>query len=194
MSEFFEISNRIEELSKKALEKAAEPLDRVSEITEYNQQKVLSSFIKNKVDETDFNTSTGYGYSDKGREKLDLLLADILGAESSIIRAGALSSGTHTLAVCLFGILRPGDEMLCVSGTPYDTIHPVIGLGGKNMGDGTLADFGVIYSQIDLTETDEFDYEAIEDYVKNNKSVRMVYIQRSRGSVSYTHLTLPTKA
>lgn len=181
MSEFFEISNRIEELSKKALEKAAEPLARVSEITEYNQQKVLSSFIKNKVDETDFNTSTGYGYSDKGREKLDLLLADILGAESAIIRAGALSSGTHTLAVCLFGILRPGDEMLCVSGTPYDTIHPVIGLGGKNMGDGTLADFGVIYSQIDLTETDEFDYEAIEDYVKNNKSVRMVYIQRSRG-------------
>lgn len=180
MSEFFEISNRIEELSDKALERAAKALSKIDEITEYNQQKVLSAFIRNKVDETDFNTSTGYGYSDKGREKLDCLVADIFKADSAIIRAGALSSGTHTLAVALFGILRPGDEMLCVSGTPYDTIHPVIGLGGKNMGDGTLADFGVTYSQIDLTETEEFNYEAIEKAAADKK-VRMVYIQRSRG-------------
>lgn len=180
MSEFFEISNRIEELSDKALERAAKALSKIDEITEYNQQKVLSAFIRNKVDETDFNTSTGYGYSDKGREKLDCLVADIFKADSAIIRAGALSSGTHTLAVALFGILRPGDEMLCVSGTPYDTIHPVIGLGGKNMGDGTLADFGVTYSQIDLTETEEFNYEAIEKATADKK-VRMVYIQRSRG-------------
>lgn len=180
MSEFFKISNRIEELSNKALERASDAISKIDEITEYNQQKVLSAFIRNKVDETDFNTSTGYGYSDKGREKLDRLVADIFKADSAIIRAGALSSGTHTLAVALFGILRPGDEMLCVSGTPYDTIHPVIGLGGKNMGDGTLADFGVTYSQIDLTETEEFDYEAIEKAAAD-KTVRMVYIQRSRG-------------
>ena len=180
MSEFFEISNRIEELSEKALERAEKQFAKIDKITEYNQQKVLSAFIKNRVDETDFNTSTGYGYSDRGREKLDALLADIFKTDSAIIRAGALASGTHTLGVCLFGILRPGDEMLCVSGTPYDTIHSVIGLGGKNMGDGTLADFGITYSQIDLTENDEFDYESIEDAAKD-RAVRMVYIQRSRG-------------
>lgn len=180
MSEFFEISNRIEELSDRALQRASEQIAKIDKITEYNQQKVLAAFIKNKVDETDFNTSTGYGYSDKGREKLDCLVADIFKTDSAIIRAGALASGTHTLAVCLYGILRPGDTMLCVSGTPYDTIHSVIGLGGKNMGDGTLADFGVTYQQIDLTENDEFDFDAIENAAKSS-DVRMVYIQRSRG-------------
>lgn len=180
MSEFFEISNRIEELSEKALDRASQQLARIDKITEYNQQKVLAAFIKNRVDETDFNTSTGYGYSDKGREKLDCLLADIFKADSAIIRAGALASGTHTLGVCLFGILRPGDIMLCVSGTPYDTIHSVIGLDGKNKGDGTLADFGVTYNQIDLTKDEKFDLDAIENAAKN-PNVRMVYIQRSRG-------------
>ena len=177
---FFEISERVKNLSTVALKKAETVFGRIDEITEYNQQKVLSAFIRNRVDETDFNTSTGYGYGDKGREKLDVLTADIFGAESAIIRSGALASGTHTLAVCLYGILRPNDTMLCVTGAPYDTLHSTIGLGGKNMGDGTLADFGVTYAQVDLTENDELDYEAIEECAKD-KAVRMVYIQRSRG-------------
>ncbi len=177
---FFEISEKIKNLSSVALEKAKPVFNGIDELTEYNQQKVLSAFIRNRVDETDFNTTTGYGYSDKGREKLDVLVADIFGAESAIIRAGALASGTHTLAVCLYGILRPNDTMLCVTGTPYDTLHSTIGLNGKNMGDGTLADFGVNYAQVDLTENDEIDYEAVEKSA-SDKSVRMVYIQRSRG-------------
>lgn len=177
---FFEISERIKNLSLMALEKAKPVFKGIDEITEYNQQKVLSAFIRNRVDETDFNTTTGYGYSDKGREKLDVLVADIFGTESAIIRAGALASGTHTLAVCLYGILRPNDTMLCVTGTPYDTLHSTIGLNGKNMGEGTLADFGVNYAQIDLTENDEIDYDAIEECA-SDKAVRMVYIQRSRG-------------
>lgn len=177
---FFEISDRVKDLSSVALKKAETVFGRIDEITEYNQQKVLSAFIRNRVDETDFNTSTGYGYGDKGREKLDVLTADIFGAESAIIRSGALASGTHTLAVCLYGILRPNDTMLCVTGAPYDTLHSTIGLGGKNMGDGTLADFGVTYAQVDLTENDELDYDAIEECAKD-KDVRMVYIQRSRG-------------
>ena len=177
---FFEISDRVKDLSSVALKKAETVFGRIDEITEYNQHKVLSAFIRNRVDETDFNTSTGYGYGDKGREKLDVLTADIFGAESAIIRSGALASGTHTLAVCLYGILRPNDTMLCVTGAPYDTLHSTIGLGGKNMGDGTLADFGVTYAQVDLTEKDELDYDAIEECSKD-KDVRMVYIQRSRG-------------
>ncbi len=176
---FFEISERVKELSTVALKKAETVFGGIDEITEYNQQKVLSAFIRNRVDETDFNTSTGYGYGDKGREKLDALTADIFGAESAIIRSGALASGTHTLAVCLYGILRPNDTMLCVTGAPYDTLHSTIGLGGKNMGDGTLADFGVTYQQIDLYN-DELDYKSIEECAKD-KDVRMVYIQRSRG-------------
>lgn len=177
---FFEISEKIKNLSSVALEKAKPVFNGIDELTEYNQQKVLSAFIRNRVDETDFNTTTGYGYSDKGREKLDVLVADIFGTESAIIRAGALASGTHTLAVCLYGILRPNDTMLCVTGTPYDTLHSTIGLNGKNMGDGTLADFGINYAQVDLTENDEIDYEAVEKCA-SDKSVRMVYIQRSRG-------------
>lgn len=177
---FFEISEKIKNLSSVALEKAKPVFSGIDELTEYNQQKVLSAFIRNRVDETDFNTTTGYGYSDKGREKLDVLVADIFGTESAIIRAGALASGTHTLAVCLYGILRPNDVMLCVTGTPYDTLHSTIGLGGKNMGDGTLADFGIHYQQVDLTENDEIDFSAIEECA-SDKSVRMVYIQRSRG-------------
>ena len=177
---FFEISDRIKEISDVALEKASAVFKGIDQLTEYNQQKVLAAFIRNRVDETDFNTSTGYGYGDKGREKLDVLTADIFGAESAIIRAGALASGTHTLAVCLYGILRPNDTMLCVTGAPYDTLHSTIGLDGKNKGDGTLADFDVVYKQIDLTEKDEIDYEAIEESAKD-ESVRMVYIQRSRG-------------
>lgn len=176
---FFEISERVKDLSATALKKAETVFGKIDELTEYNQQKVLSAFIRNRVDETDFNTTTGYGYSDKGREKLDVLTADIFGAESAIIRSGALSSGTHTLAVCLYGVLRPNDTMLCVTGTPYDTLHSTIGLGGKNMGDGTLLDFGITYQQIDLLN-DRLDYKSIEE-VARDKDVRMVYIQRSRG-------------
>lgn len=177
---FFEISEKVNILSETALQKAKPVFSGIDELTEYNQQKVLSAFIRNRVDETDFNTTTGYGYSDKGREKLDALVADIFGAESAIIRAGALASGTHTLAVCLYGILRPNDTMLCVTGTPYDTLHSTIGLNGKNSGEGTLADFGIRYAQIDLTENDEIDYDEIEK-ASAEASVRMVYIQRSRG-------------
>lgn len=181
MSDFFEISKKTKDLSENALEKASKMFPQIDEITEYNQQKVLSAFIKNRVDETDFNTTTGYGYNDKGREKLDKLTADIFGAESAVIRAGMLACGTHTLAVCLYGILRPGDTMLCVSGTPYDTIHSVIGIdGGKSDGNGTLKDFGIKYAQVDMTENDELDYETIEKECAKD-SVRMVYIQRSRG-------------
>ncbi len=177
---FFEISEKIKNVSATALDNAKSVFGGIDELTEFNQQKVLSAFIRNRVDETDFNTTTGYGYNDKGREKLDQLVADIFGAESAIIRAGALASGTHTLAVCLYGILRPDDTMLCVTGTPYDTLHSIIGLNGKNKGDGTLADFGINYAQVDLTADDQLDYEKIEEEASKSH-IKMVYIQRSRG-------------
>lgn len=181
MSEFFELSETIKTASAAAMENAAPQFAKIDALTEHNQQKVLSAFIQNRVDETDFNSTTGYGYNDKGREKLDRLTADIFGAEAAFIRAGALSCGTHTLSVCLYGVLRPGDVLLSVTGLPYDTIHSTIGLdGSKSAGKGTLRDFGITYKQVDLTEQDELDYDRIETAAAEN-AVRMVYIQRSRG-------------
>lgn len=180
MNTYFDLSDTVKQAGEAALKKAEKQFQKIERTGEYNQQKVLAAFIKNRVDETDFNTTTGYGYSDKGREKLDSVVADIFSAESAIIRAGALACGTHTLAVCLYGILRPGDTLLCVTGTPYDTIHSVIGLGSKGAGQGSLADFAVKYRQVDLKENDELDYERIK-LEAADKSVKMVYIQRSRG-------------
>lgn len=180
-SEFFKVSGQIKTASETALQSAQTQFQAIDALTEYNQQKVLSAFIRNRVDETDFGTTTGYGYNDKGREKLDRLTADIFGAERAFIRAGALTCGTHTLAVCLYGVLRPGDTLLSVTGLPYDTIHSTIGIDhGKSAGKGTLADFGVNYAQVDFTENDELDYEQIE-IAAAKEAVRMVYIQRSRG-------------
>lgn len=180
MNTYFEISDKVKIAAEAALKKTEAQFAYIERLGEFNQQKVLAAFIKNKVDETDFNSTTGYGYGDTGREKADRLTADIFGCEDAIIRAGALACGTHTLGVALYGVLRPGDTMLCVSGAPYDTLHPVIGLDSKSKGQGTLIDFGVRYEQIDLTENDEFDYDEIEKRAAG-KNVRMVYIQRSRG-------------
>ena len=173
---FFNISEKVQSASDRALEAIRPQFAATDEITEYNQQKVLSAFIKNGVSESMFQESTGYGYGDRGREVIDRVWADIVGAEDAILRHN-FTCGTHTLAVALYGMLRPGDTMLCVTGTPYDTIHSVIGIDGK--GDGSLADFGVTYKQVDL-KNNKPDLEAIEKAVKKEK-IKLVYIQRSRG-------------
>ena len=176
LKNFFDISERIKIASDAALEKAKSKFNEIDDITEYNQQKVLSAFIENRVSETDFAGSTGYGYGDSGREKLDRIYADIFGAEDAIVRH-TFTCGTHTLAVALFGVLRPGDTMLCVTGTPYDTIHSVIGISGEGM--GSLKEFGVDYAQVDLGSDGRPDIAAIEKALEMNP--KMVYIQRSRG-------------
>lgn len=173
---FFKIDNKVNEASQKALEALKPQFAVTDEITEYNQQKVLSAFIKNNVSESMFAESTGYGYGDRGREVIDKVFADIVGAEDALVRHN-FTCGTHTLAVALYGMLRPGDIMLCVTGTPYDTIHSVIGIGGK--GDGSLADYGITYKQVDLKDGKP-DLEAIKEAVTKEK-IKLVYIQRSRG-------------
>lgn len=173
---FFEFSDKIAEASAAALAKAKEKFGEIEEITEYNQQKVLRAFIDSRVSEADFSGSTGYGYGDTGREKLDRIYADVFGAEDAIVRH-SFTCGTHTLAIALFGVLRPGDTMLCVTGTPYDTIHSVIGLSGEGM--GSLKDFGVKYEQTELGKDGKPDMEAIEKALESKP--KMVYIQRSRG-------------
>jgi len=176
MKTFFNYSDKIKSASDAALIKAKSKFDEIDSIAEYNQQKVLSAFINNRVSETDFAGSTGYGYGDTGRDKLDRIYADIFGAEDAIVRH-SFTCGTHTLAVALYGVLRPGDTMLCVTGTPYDTIHSVIGISGEGM--GSLKDFGVKYAQVDLDEEGRPDMAAIEKALEMKP--KMVYIQRSRG-------------
>ena len=173
----FEFDEKIVELSKKALENAKTEFDSIDEITEFNQQKMLAAFINNNVSESMFSGTTGYGYSDRGREVLDRVFAEAVGAEDSIVRYN-FTCGTHTLSVALFGVLRPGDTMLCVTGTPYDTIQPVIGISEKKIS-GSLEDFGIKYKQVDLKKDGTLDFEAIENAV--DSSISMVYIQRSRG-------------
>ncbi len=174
----FTFSNRVQELSKKALETAKNEFEIIDSLTEYNQQKMLKAFIDNGVSENIFAESTGYGYGDRGREIIDRVFAQAVGAEDAIVRHN-FTCGTHTLTVALFGILRPEDTMLCVSGRPYDTIQPVIGISKNDKNMGSLADYGVKYEEIDLKDN-RLDYEAIERRISQG-NVKMVYIQRSRG-------------
>ena len=180
MSEsFFKISGRIREKSEDALRLCTDRFREIDRITEYNQQKMLAAFIDNGVSESHFTASTGYGYGDRGRETLDQVLSQVFGTEDALIRHN-FTCGTHTLAVALFGILRPGDTMLCVTGAPYDTIRPVIGIIGKS-GNGSLKDFGIRYAQVELDGQGRVDLPAVEAALRADPTVRMVYIQRSRG-------------
>ena len=141
-------------------------------ISEYNQEKVLKAFSKNSIAIRHFNGSTGYGYGDEGRFVLGQVYADSFGAESGIV-SPAILSGTHALAVALFGVLRTGDSVLCVSGLPYDTIRGVI----YGEGNGSLKDYGISFDCTDLTEDGKFDKAQIQaDMEKIGKSLKMIYI------------------
>jgi cystathionine beta-lyase family protein involved in aluminum resistance len=173
---YFKIDPKIEQAAEQAENLARPFFRRIEETTDWNEQKMLAAFIKNGVSESHFAASTGYGYGDRGRETLDRVFADALGAEDALVRHNFVS-GTHALTVALFGVLRPGDTMLSATGIPYDTLRPVIGLTGD--GNGSLKEFGIRYEQVDLTPEGKPDYAEIERRV--SPKIRMVYIQRSRG-------------
>lgn len=163
-----------EELIKSSEKELAPLFSALDEISLYNQEKVLNAFKKNKIALRHFNGTTGYGYGDEGRETLNKVVADIFNAESAIVSPNIVS-GTHALSLCLYGILRPNDTVLSISGKPYDTLDDVI--HGKNI--GGLEDFCVKFTEIPL-KNNFFDFDKIGEYFKNNE-VKMVYIQRSRG-------------
>ena len=187
---YFHIDPAIERAADRALSEAQEAFSRIDANTDYNQQKMLAAFLKNRVSESHFAASTGYGYDDRGRETLDRVFADALGAEDALVRHNFVS-GTHALTVALFGVLRPGDTMLSVTGTPYDTLQGVIGRGkdGTLIDDafepgvcsGSLKEFGIHYREVPLSEDGAPDLPAIEAALRGNPQVRMVYLQRSRG-------------
>jgi len=175
---FIKIDGETEKLAERSMARIKPQFENIDRITEYNQLKVLNAFRENRVSEPHFAETTGYGYGDRGREVLDSVFARSVGAEAAIVRH-TFTCGTHALTVALFGVLRPGDKMLCVTGEPYDTIRPTIGIG-EECGRGSLKDFGVEYRQTELDKDGKPDLEAISKALDKEK-IKLVYIQRSRG-------------
>ena len=171
----FGIKEDVIELSKK-IEKDLDPIFKeVEDIEEYNSLKVLSAFQKYNLSEMHFNGTTGYGYGDIGRDTIESIFADIFKAEDSLVRTQFIS-GTHAISTLLFGILRPNDTLISISGKPYDTLDEVIGIVENK---SSLQSYGVKYEQIELVN-DDFDYKAIEERVKKG-NIKLIEIQRSRG-------------
>ncbi len=174
----FNVSKKIKDLSQKAMILCENEFKNIDEQTEYNQQKVLKAFVDNKVSETHFFGSTGYGYGDAGRDVLDKVLAQIFAAEDALVRHNFVS-GTHALTVALFGILRPGDTILNITGQPYDTLQEVIGVNSSKKDFGSLRNFGINYKEISLTEKGLVNFKELEKTITQN--IKLVYMQRSRG-------------
>lgn len=174
---FFDIPEHLRELDGIVMSQVADKFAEIDSIVEYNQQKVLSAFIKNGVGASSFSGSTGYGLDDRGRDLLDRVAADALGTEAALMRLNFVS-GTHALTVALFGLLRPNDTMLCVTGRPYDTLLGVLGINGESS--GSLREFGIGYDEVPLNENGTVCLDGIEDKLRKN-TYKIVYIQRSRG-------------
>ncbi len=166
-------------LVKEAEEKLAPYFAHIDEVAQANTERVLSAFAEFRVDAGMFASTDGYGYDDRGRDTLDKIYARVFGAESAFVRHSILS-GTHALTIGLFGLLRPGDTLLAITGKPYDTLDEVIGISGK-AGIGTLADFGIRYREIPLLSDGTPDKKEILRVLSEDKTVRVAFIQRSKG-------------
>lgn len=175
MYEKLEINERAINIVNKAEEELKDIFREIDKVCDYNSLKVLSSFHSNNISEIHFSSTTGYGYDDIGRSAIEKVFAEVLGAEDALVRSQFIS-GSHALCVALFAYLRPNDLMLSITGIPYDTLHEVIGIKENK---SSLKSFGVKYDEIDLVDND-FNYEKIEEYLKNNK-VKLIEIQRSKG-------------
>ena len=175
--EAFGVSRRSAELVAEAEKAISDKFKELEEISEINQLKVMRAFSDNRVSERHFMPTTGYGYDDDGRDTLDKIYAQVFGAEDALVRHNWVN-GSHTLATMLYGVLRPGDTLLAITGKPYDTLEEVIGIAGKE-GNGSLKDFGINYEQIDLVDG-EVDYNSVKRSLQSKK-IRAVMIQRSKG-------------
>ncbi|MBE6554380.1 MAG: hypothetical protein E7666_08580, partial [Ruminococcaceae bacterium] len=183
-------SEKIQALAREAEAALADRFAEIDRISFENTQKVMDAFREHRVSDGMFQSTSGYGYDDRGRDTLDAIWADVMGAEAAIVRHGIVS-GTHALTIGLFGILRPQDIMYSVAGKPYDTLEEVIGLTG-NAGDGSLRDFGVSYEQAELTAAGGFDFDAIGARLRREDGdrIKMVFVQRSKGYLNRRTLSV----
>ena len=172
------------ELIKEVEETVQEQFDKINKLESFYSEKVLKAFNEFRVSETDFYGTTGYGYNDVGRDKIDEIFAYVLDSEKALVRSQFIS-GSHALNVTFFGLLRPGDNLLSICGKPYDTLDEVIGIKENA---SSLKSFGINYHEIDLIDND-FDYEKIKDFLKNNEC-KVIEIQRSKGYSTRNSLTI----
>ena len=178
MQEAFGVSSPVLALADEAEEAVRGQFRRIDDIAQLNQMRVMKAFADNRVSEAHFVPTTGYGYDDLGRDTLDAVYAQVFGCEDALVRHNFIS-GTHTISTALFGVLRPGDKLLAVTGKPYDTLEEVIGIAGRP-GDGSLRDFGVAYQEIPLAADGEPDWERIRETL-SKETIRAALIQRSKG-------------
>ncbi|MBR3210522.1 MAG: methionine gamma-lyase family protein [Bacilli bacterium] len=178
------ISEKVWDLVNESEKECREVFEEIDKTCEKNSMKVLSSFHKNEITESCFHETTGYGYNDLGRDKIESVFKDVLGSEDALVR-NQFISGSHALTVCFFALLRPNDLLLSISGKPYDTLEEVIGIKENP---SSLKSFGISYDQIELVEND-FDYEKIKDYLKDHK-VKVIEIQRSKGYSTRKSITI----
>lgn len=169
------LSDEIIEIGEKFNAELKERFEKLDEVAEYNQYKIIDAMQKNKLSEMHFASSTGYGYNDMGRDTLEAVYASVFHAEDALVRPQIIC-GTHALTIALSANVRPGDEILSPVGKPYDTLEGVIGIVPSK---GSLAEFGISYRQVDLLEDGSFDYEGIRNAI--NEKTKLVTIQRSKG-------------
>ncbi|ODG91009.1 MULTISPECIES: methionine gamma-lyase family protein [Bacillaceae] len=177
MLEFLSNGEKIAPLVADVEKLISEAHKEIDEVIEYNQFKVLQSFRKHKVSDSHFIPTTGYGYDDIGRDTLEEIFADVLGGEAGLVRPQIIS-GTHAISTALFGVLRPGDELLYITGKPYDTLEEIVGIRGES-GNGSLKDFGIGYESIELVNDERINYEKVANKMTSNTKV--IGIQRSKG-------------
>lgn len=178
------ISEKVINLSKKVEQEIEEEIKKIDKQCEKNTMKVLKAFQDNQISDMHFGTTTGYGYGDVGRDTIEKVFAQVLGAEDALVRSQFIS-GTHALTVALFAFLRPGDVFVSISGKPYDTLDEIIGIRENN---SSLKSYGIKYEQIELKDND-FDYETIERKIKEKK-IKLMEIQRSKGYSTRETLSL----
>ncbi len=178
LEEELKISSKVIDYVDQIENEIHDSLEELNLMGEFHQYRVIKAMQKAGLSERHFSVATGYGYDDLGREIVEKIYADVFGAEDALVRPH-ISSGTHAISLALYGVLRPGDHLLAITGAPYDTIQTVIGLSDQCIGHGTLMEFGVEYNQIELKKDGSFDEEAILKEIQPN--TKMIYIQRSTG-------------
>jgi len=169
------IEKSVIDFSNNILKDLNDRFDEIDKVSEYNQIKVIKAMQKHKVSENHFDTATGYGYTDPGRDTLEAVYASIFNTEDSLVRP-QITCGTHALTIALSGNLRPGDEMIYISGKPYDTLLGVIGI---NETKGSLKEYGITYNQVDLLPNGDFDFKGIKNAITDK--TKLIGIQRSKG-------------
>lgn len=188
LNHFFDYKPEVLALDEKAMELCQPYFRHMEEIRDFNQLKMLKAFADTQMSSTDMLGTTGYGLWDTGRAKLEQIFAEVMGAEDALVRS-QFQSGTHTLAVALFGLLRAGDTLLAATGRPYDTLEGVIGIGEAGKGCGTLQEYGIHYDEVPLLPDFTPDYAAIAEHAK---TATVVHIQRSRGYTQRNAFDLDT--